>query len=41
MRKSPDILEEIKIKKTLGRKKDIKLHALGHKAAFIYLNGGN
>jgi len=40
MRKSPDIFEEVKIKKTLGKKEDIKLHASGHKPAFIYLNGG-
>lgn len=41
MRKSSDILEEIKIKKSLVKKKDKKLHASGHKTAFIYLKRGS
>lgn len=42
MRKSSDILEEIKIKKSLvKKKKDKKLHASGHKTAFIYLKRGS
>lgn len=42
MRKSPDVSEVIKIKKTIGKKKKYKkLHTSRKKTAFVYLDGGS